>query len=494
MTFYQMVSQGPAVPWPFVLAIVILGVMIRRRYLSPISNIPGPFLGSFSSFWKIQQILNGHTEEQMLALHREHGDFVRIADNEVSVGHPDAVKQLLHAKIAKGRWYEVFSIPDYRFVSQMSETDPQRHIEKGKNVAAGYALSNIIKSEPYVDDIVRALKTQLDKLSASESDDQPAHLDRWFNYFAFDVVGEVTFSRSFGFVQAGIDIGGAIANARHLSVYVSIMGHFIWLHNLTLGNPLLSTLGLIPASHLFDTCVAAVEARKKNPDTRSDMMARWLSVRDHPEREVFAAAVTNVGAGAETVSASLQTFVYYLLRNPVYLERLRKEIDAAQARGELSPVLQYSEAQKLPYLQACIKEAYRYHSPIGTNLPRVVPKGGLTIQGRYFQEGTILSVNIWVIHRNPQLFGPDSNSFNPERWLDRERAKEMDYFLVHWGAGYNQCPGRNLAHFEINKLTATLIRDYDFELMEPNKEWSFRNTFITTQCDWPCKVQRRSLA
>lgn len=61
------------------------------------------------------------------------------------------------------------------------------------------------------------------------------------------------------------------------------------------------------------------------------------------------------------------------------------------------------EAQNLPYLQAGvglpltskedakqrmqIKEAYRYHSSIRTNLPCVIPKDGLTIRGHYFAEG-----------------------------------------------------------------------------------------------------------
>ena len=37
----------------------------------------------------------------------------------------------------------------------MSELDPKRHIEKNRNVASGYALSNIIKSEPFVDDVIK---------------------------------------------------------------------------------------------------------------------------------------------------------------------------------------------------------------------------------------------------------------------------------------------------------------------------------------------------
>ncbi|KAL4737440.1 cytochrome P450 [Aspergillus similis] len=395
---------------------------------------------------KILQIIKGHTEEAMLALHRKHGDFVRIAPDEIGVSHPDAVKQLLHAKIPKGSWYEVFSVPDYRSVSQKSETDAQRHIEKGKN-----------KSEDYVDDIIAALKGQLHRLavgaqSTGKTGEMQAHLDKWFNFFAFDVVGEVTFSRSFGFVQAGSDIGNAITNARKLALYVSIVGQYVWIHHLSIDNPWMSRLGLIPASHLFDTCLAAIDVRNNHLDRMA-------------EEEVFAAAAANGGAGAETVSASLQALVYHLLKDPVCLRRLQAELDRAQGKGKLSTVVKYSEAMGLPYLQACIKEAYRYHPSIGTNLPRVVPKGGMTIRGRYFEEG---------------------------RWLDKERAAKMDYRLVHWGAGYNQCPGRNLAHFEISKLAATLLRDYEFERADPEKEWEFKNHFITTPCNWPCWVRRRT--
>lgn len=238
----------------------------------------------------------------------------------------------------------------------MSELDPSRHIEKSRNVAAGYALSNIIKSERYVDAVLQTLETRLDELGKSG---KPAEFDRWFNYFAFDVLGEVTFSKSFGFVESGTDIRNAIANTRALALYIAVMGHYIWVHHLTLGNPILSRLGIQPSSHIFDTCLAAIDARKKNPESRNDMMQRWLDVRaKDPDRmaesEVFAAAVANIGAGADTVSATSQGLFYYLIRNPQYLKRAREEIDGAQFRGELSPLVQYAEAQKLTFLQACV--------------------------------------------------------------------------------------------------------------------------------------------
>lgn len=238
----------------------------------------------------------------------------------------------------------------------MSELDPTYHIHKTRNLSAGFSLSNITKTEPYIDSVLQLFTTRLNELSDSNT---PIHFQDWFSFFAFDVLGEVTFSKSFGFVDSGIDIRSAIANTGLLVYYIAIFGNYVWFHNLTLGNPLFSRLGLQPNSHIFDTCLLAIESRKSNPELRHDMMQRWLDVRaTHPERmkeeDIFGAAVANIGAGAETVSSTAQAVIYNLLRRPDLMKRAQDEIDAAVARGELSPLVQYSEAAKLPFLQACV--------------------------------------------------------------------------------------------------------------------------------------------
>lgn len=44
----------------------------------------------------------------------------------------------------------------------------------------------------------------------------------------------------------------------------------------------------------------------------------------------------------------------------------------------------------------------------------------------------VLSVHPWVIHRNKDIFGPDAEVYNPERWLrDPQQAKVMDKHLIH---------------------------------------------------------------
>lgn len=122
-----------------------------------------------------------------------------------------------------------------------------------------------------------------------------------------------------------------------------------------MANPILSWLNLQPTSHIFDTYLAAVQSRKKNNKVRRDMMEQWLEVRRaYPDRmedkEVHTAAIITIGAGSESISTTLQTLFYYLLQNPLYLLRLRNDLDAARSRGELSRIVSYTETQKLPFL------------------------------------------------------------------------------------------------------------------------------------------------
>lgn len=98
-------------------AIAVLGVALQRRYLSSISDIPGPFSASFSLFWKLYKIFTKHTERATIDAHKKYGmplfsyilsrianisgKFVRISHNEVSISDPDAVREVLQTHMDK---------------------------------------------------------------------------------------------------------------------------------------------------------------------------------------------------------------------------------------------------------------------------------------------------------------------------------------------------------------------------------------------------------
>ncbi|RDL36418.1 Uncharacterized protein BP5553_05770 [Venustampulla echinocandica] len=485
--------------------IVFLGAAVRRRYYSPLSDIPGPFFASFSVIWQLWHIIKCHTEaamrEMATGLTRQlAGKFVRLSHKEVSISDPAAVREVLQSQMDKANWYKVFSMPDSRYENTMSETSYKEMNRRTRNVAAGYSLSNVIKGEPYIDKALGLFQTQLDRRVASGSS---IELDKWVNYLAFDVVGESTFSKSFGFLEAGHDIGNSISNQYKLRLYIALIGHFSWAHDYLLANPLIGHFNLQPSMHVFDTSMAAVKKRSESVETRNDMIELWQQqYRNHPDRmdekEILAAAVANgsadvdifkMGAGADTVSCILQAFCYYLLRDTESLKLVREEIDNAS----LSPIPSYEETRELPVLSACIKESYRIHTPVGFNLPRVSPSpDGVTVCGRYFAPGVILSVSPWVIHRQQSVFGSDAESYNAQRWLgDKDRAIQMEKYMIAFGTGYGSCPGRSLAHMEILKTTALLIRDYEWEQVTKGQVWTFETYFTSIPYNWPVKMRRR---
>jgi hypothetical protein len=56
-------------------AVTVLFVVFRRRYASSISNIPGPFLASFSNFWQIWTIVKGDIDHESTKLHDRYGMY-----------------------------------------------------------------------------------------------------------------------------------------------------------------------------------------------------------------------------------------------------------------------------------------------------------------------------------------------------------------------------------------------------------------------------------
>lgn len=62
-------------------------------------------------------------------------------------------------------------------------------------------------------------------------------------------------------------------------------------------------------------------------------------------------------------------------------------------------------------------------------MERIVPSSGMSANGYYIPEGTIVSVAHYVTHRDTEVFGNDAHSFRPERWLEADpfKLKRMDH-------------------------------------------------------------------
>lgn len=122
-------------------------------------------------------------------------------------------------------------------------------------------------------------------------------------------------------------------------------------------------------------------------------------------------------------------------------------------------------------------------------LSRVAPKEGVTIGTRTFSEGTILSINPWVLHYSKECWGSDATEFNPDRWV-AEDIGARERYLIPFGAGYASCPGQHLARIELSKMAATIVRDYDICQVNAGQEWQYVANFTAVPHSWPVYIQK----
>lgn len=56
-----------------VLVTIIVLTVIRRRFLSPIRSIPGPFFASITRLWHLKQVASGKQNLKLIEQHDKHG-------------------------------------------------------------------------------------------------------------------------------------------------------------------------------------------------------------------------------------------------------------------------------------------------------------------------------------------------------------------------------------------------------------------------------------
>ena len=285
-------------------------------------------------------------------------------------------------------------------------------------------------------------------------------------------------------------------------VSICQVGRMPFLDTLLAKNPV--TLFLFGKRHpfVFKAIELVGERKQQKGSAHTDFLQTSLNLRESKpntfsDRDVMTVLLANLNAGSDTTAISLRAVLYYVLRTPRILPRLLHELDSSN----LSMPVTWKESQQLPYLDACVKEALRLHPAVGLGLERIVPPDGLTLaDGTDIRPGTVVGMNAWVLHRNKTIFGPDADTYNPDRWLKQphesdeaftERFNNMRRCDLTFGYGERVCLGRNISMIEIYKVIPSLLLRFDVQLAEPERVWTTRNRWFVFQKDLHCTLQRR---
>jgi cytochrome P450 len=249
-------------------------------------------------------------------------------------------------------------------------------------------------------------------------------------------------------------------------------------------------------------------AEDKAPGAKKDIMHHLLHATDPMTGKAFTQEQLGVesslliAAGADTTSLTLAAAFFYLVHNPPVMHILVEEILSAFP-AEAADTMTPCKLITLPYLRAVIDETLRLAPPVPSLLSREVTTGGITINGDFIPEGTIVGVPAYAIHHNPEYF-PEPDKFIPERWLaadtdsgatdgskpsssafpdvprTRESVSRTRQAFVAFSQGSRGCIGRQLAYYELHTALALLLHRFDVRLardartqeaVKDNTEW-----------------------
>ncbi|TVY29916.1 Pisatin demethylase [Lachnellula hyalina] len=486
---------------PLILSISYIFISIL---LDPLRHLPGPRIARFTRLWYLYQIYQGRFEQVNIALHQKYGPIVRIAPGEYSLDDVNAAKIIYGHKanvVSQAPWYYAWSPADPNKSGLFSDLNPHRHASQRRKFASAYSMSTLVSYEQYVDHCTALLVQRFDELAQSH---HIINLYHWLQCYAFDVIGEITFGVRFGLLDMGKDEAGIFTAIDGRNAYGTFVGIYPFLNNLIF--PYLPKSGgftfviKFAVNQISKKMASLKDPRISRTDGPPDFVSKLVARHEEDPEKITKADIqmicqSNIAAGSDTTAISLSSIMYFLMKHPESLGRLRKEIDDAATNKLVSDPVTFKQAQEhLPFLQAVIKEALRLHPAVGLGLQRIVPEGGVDIAAQKFPPGTTVGVNAWVSHRNQATFGTDAKEWRPERWLE-DGGKEMEGHMLSFGMGSRTCIGKNISLLEMSKLIPQLIRTFDFQLEESllGRGWQTESRWFVKQIDFRGSISRRKL-
>ncbi|KAG2067385.1 cytochrome P450 [Suillus decipiens] len=170
------------------------------------------------------------------------------------------------------------------------------------------------------------------------------------------------------------------------------------------------------------------------------------------------------GGGADTTVSAIYSLFLAMTLFPDSQKKAQAEIDAVVGPGRLPS---FADRDSLPYIEALVKEVYRWNVVSPTGFPHCVTEDD-NHDGYYIPKGSMVLPNIWFMLNDQRTYANPSQ-FNPERFLANDgKEPEVDPRTVCFGFGRRICPGLHLADVSIWISTAMSLAVFDISKVVEN--------------------------
>ncbi|KAL6229195.1 hypothetical protein BDW75DRAFT_225493 [Aspergillus navahoensis] len=453
--------------------------VIYNIYFHPLAKYPGPMFMAATRIPYMQLILGGQFPQTIKKLHREYGDVVRIAPDELSFINGDAWKAIYGTRVGHGQKGK-----DFRFYSPTAGGAPSiivsndvDHSRFRRLMSHGFSDTSLRTQEPiikaYIDLLMKRLRENC------EGGRKAVDLVKWYNFTTFDIIGDLAFGEPFECLKNSdyhkwvSILMSQIRTATYANVARRLPGSLYLLKFIT------PKYIIAEKDTHVELTKQKVKARLSKTNDRPDFFSNILKHENTEKGFSFQELVTNgstlIIAGSETTATLLSGVTYLLLKNPRVLSKLQDEIRSTFIDDS---EINLASCNKLEYCLAVLTEALRVYPPVAPGLPRIVDAQGDMIAGNWVPGGTVVSISQLAANHSSVNF-TDPEQFIPERHLGDPRfANDSKVALQPFSYGPRNCIGRNLAYVEMRLILSRMIFNFDMELDQPELDWLDQESFF----------------
>ncbi|KAJ7720782.1 cytochrome P450 [Mycena metata] len=247
----------------------------------------------------------------------------------------------------------------------------------------------------------------------------------------------------------------------------------------------------------FAWAMKQFESGNALPSFFKDLMENKEVASDDPveaQHIIQCATAVMYATGADTILASVLTFILAMLHAPHVRKIAQEELDRVVGTDRLPT---YADQDSLPYVTAIVKESLRWELVIPLGVPHRAMQDDV-YEGYFIPKGTTVIANQWGISHDENVF-PDPFAFQPERFLESD-SPPPDPNTIAFGWGRRICPGRFLAENSLWLHVATILACFNItpalgddgkEIIPPRE---YTSGMASRPLPYPCSITPRNEA
>ncbi|XVE75517.1 hypothetical protein DITRI_Ditri12bG0099900 [Diplodiscus trichospermus] len=164
-------------------------------------------------------------------------------------------------------------------------------------------------------------------------------------------------------------------------------------------------------------------------------------------------------AGYETTAVSATWTLMLLASNPEWQDKARAEV--VEICGGKLP--DNDMLRKMKTLTMVINESLRLYPPVPVVSRELFQS--MNFGDIHVPKGVIIWALVLTLHQHPDIWGPDADKFNPERFANGvASACKFPHVYIPFGVGPRICLGQNFAMAELKILLSLILSNFSFSL------------------------------